>query len=213
MSKKLLRIPAFILLLVFVISSMQPMLIDSYAADNAAPPVKEPAAQFGKVETERKFLIDPDNLPKDIAKRGKVYDIVQTYINYSPEMRVRMLNKKYYYFTLKRPLDDGGLSRDEIEFRLTKEEYETFLKKRVGNTIYKTRYQFYENGTYIFVDVYNSKKLNGLVVAEVEFPSVEASSKFIPPKWFGKELTSDKRYKNANLAKNGMPKDEAVEAA
>lgn len=218
MNKRLLRISACILLFIFT-ASIQPMSMNIYAAkdgtaagpasSDSAQAVQEPVASSGgKVETERKFLIDPAKLPKDIDKRGKVYDIVQTYINYSPEMRVRMLNKKYYYFTLKRPLDDIGLSREETEFRITQEEYESLVKKREGNTIYKTRYQFYENGTYIFVDVYYSKKLKGLAVAEVEFPSVAESNKFIPPKWFGKEITSDKRYKNANLAKDGMPKDE-----
>lgn len=212
MNKRLPRFPALLLVLVFVGVLMQSVSMELYASDDsiladAAPPVKEPVASNGKVETERKFLIDPAKLPKDMDKRGKVYDIVQTYISLSPEMRVRMLNKKYYYFTLKRPLDDVGLSREEIEFRITQEEYEALVKKREGSTIYKTRYQFYENGTYIFVDVYYSKKLTGLVVAEVEFPSAEASRKFKAPKWFGEEITADLRYKNANLAKHGMPVD------
>lgn len=70
----------------------------------------------------------------------------------------------------------------------------------------KTRYQFEENGTRIFVDVY-SGNLEGLVVAEVEFASVAEAEAFVPPSWFGQDITSDKRYKNANLAKDGMPSE------
>ena len=42
-------------------------------------------------------------------------------------------------------------------------------------------------------------------VAEVEFESEEESSSFEPPSWFSKEITHDERYKNKNLALNGMP--------
>lgn len=159
------------------------------------------------IETERKFLLSLDNLPADMASRSEItFEFVQTYINYSPEMRVRKVNNREYCFTIKLPKDDQGLSREEIEFLITEQEYNELLKKQVGTTIYKTRYQFYEEGTLITVDVY-SHDLTGLAVAEVEFKSVKQAEKYNPPQWFGKEVTSDKRYKNASLARDGMPQD------
>lgn len=171
---------------------------------DAEASVANAATDTVPVETERKFLLDLTNLPADMASRSKIYDIVQTYISISPEIRVRQINGSYYYFTLKIPKDEIGLSREEIELRINKQEYEDLLKKQAGDTIHKTRYQFYEGDVYIFVDVY-SGPLEGLAVAEVEFKSVEISQAFTPPSWFGKDVTSDKRYKNANLAKDGMP--------
>lgn len=185
------------------------------AANEAAKPaaVAAPASASVQDEIERKFVIDPEKLPADMKGRSKIYEIVQTYINYSPEIRVRKINDKTYYFNVKRPKDDTGLAREEIQFRITAEDYETLRKKRVGSTIYKTRYQFYEGDTYVFVDVYTSRKLEGLVVAEVEFESAEAAAAFTPPQWFGKDVTEDSRYKNQNLARYGMPGEEKGESS
>jgi adenylate cyclase len=40
---------------------------------------------------------------------------------------------------------------------------------------------------------------------EVEFGSREASERFAPPPWVGRELTGDKRYANQSLALGGRP--------
>lgn len=159
--------------------------------------------QFDNIEIERKFLIDSDDLPDAITAATKI-EIVQTYINFSPEMRVRKIDDLYHFFTMKLPKDDIGLSREEVEVLITPTEYAELLPKQVGSTIYKTRYEFTENGFSIEVDIY-SGELSGLVVAEVEFASIKKSEDFTPPHWFGKDITSDLRYKNANLARYGMP--------
>ena len=39
-----------------------------------------------------------------------------------------------------------------------------------------------------------------LMIVEVEFPSMDAASSFIPPEWFGEEVTHDRRFKNAIMA-------------
>jgi len=105
---------------------------------------------------------------------------------------------------MKLPKDDMGLAREEVEFFIASEEYDELLKKQVGTTIYKTRYQFYEEGVLITIDIY-SQDFKGLAVAEVEFKAVVHAEGYNPPGWFGKEITSDKRYKNASLSRNGMP--------
>ena len=166
--------------------------------------IAEPA---GNVETERKFLIDVNNLPRELMRIAAIFEFTQTYINYSPEIRIRAVTGYVNNFTMtiKVPLDDIGLSRQEIEFFISEDEYNELLKKQVGNTIYKTRYQFWAENHYIAVDVY-SKDLEGLAVAEFEFKSVEEANAYKPPEWFVKDITSDKRYKNANLSKDGLPK-------
>lgn len=155
-------------------------------------------------ETERKFLIDPSDLYQFDFSQMKIYKIVQTYINYDPEIRVRQVNQHWYWFALKTPKDSIGLSRSELEFPITKNSYQDLVQKQVGQTIYKTRYQFKQDDYDCSVDIY-SGDLKGLAVVEVEFNNIEEANLFQPPSWFGKEVTSDLRYKNAGLAKNGKP--------
>ena len=40
-----------------------------------------------------------------------------------------------------------------------------------------------------------------LIIAEVEFPTVEAANAFVPPEWFGEDVTEDPAYSNSNLSK------------
>ena len=42
---------------------------------------------------------------------------------------------------------------------------------------------------------------------EVEFDTLEECDSFIPLKWFGKEVTEDRRYTNMRLAIDGLPND------
>ena len=48
-------------------------------------------------------------------------------------------------------------------------------------------------------------QLAGLIVAEVEFDSVEASEAFDAPGWLGREVTDDPAYTNRVLAERGRP--------
>jgi CYTH domain-containing protein len=61
-----------------------------------------------------------------------------------------------------------------------------------------------DDGLTAEVDVYEGA-LAGLITAEVEFSSEEASSAFAPPGWLGREVTGDKRYANRALAVDGLP--------
>ena len=160
------------------------------------------------LEIERKFLIDQNSIPQNFLKQAERFEITQTYISYDPEIRLRRVDQagfRGYYFTMKLPKDSVGLSRSEMEFEIYQDVYQNLVKKRVGATIQKTRLQVAENGHTICVDLYRDATLTGLSVAEVEFDSTDEAAAFVPPKWFGQDVTADKRFKNANLAKNGKP--------
>jgi CHAD domain-containing protein len=62
------------------------------------------------------------------------------------------------------------------------------------------------NGLQAEIDVYEGR-LEGLLVAEVEFPSEQRSREFTPPAWLGTEITGDEQYANRNLAVNGKKTD------
>ena len=49
--------------------------------------------------------------------------------------------------------------------------------------------------------------LAGLLLCEVEFDDQAQAGAFVPPQWFGVDVTEDERYKNKSLAENGIPEN------
>lgn len=154
------------------------------------------------MEIEHKYLIK--ELPADLDKYKKK-EIEQGYLNRSPVLRIRKSNDKYIFtYKSKREISEEGapICNEEIEAPLTKEAYLHLKSKVDGNLIVKTRYIIpydYDGKTYkIELDVFHGK-LEGLVFAEVEFESVEDANAFKGPEWFGKEVSSDRRYRNGFL--------------
>lgn len=156
-------------------------------------------------EIERKWLVKRENIPYNLEKKADIFEITQTYLNYSPEIRVRNISDQRYMMAIKTGLtEEQGLTRNERQYDLTKEEYEHLLSKQEGNTIYKTRYQIkVDNYQYAFD--YFHEQLDGLTYIEIEFPSEEEANNFQTPDWFGKDVTNEKKYKNQSLAQYGIP--------
>ena len=156
-------------------------------------------------EIERKWLIRQEDIPYDLSKT-KAYDIYQTYINYSPEIRVRNINNGESYILTIKTNDPAfkGLRRTEQEYRITEDEYSELLTKKEGNTIHKTRYRIPDGDNVMEIDIFHDQ-LEGLAYMEIEFPSVEKASAFQEPNWVIKDITTDLNYKNQSLSKNGIP--------
>jgi CYTH domain-containing protein len=142
------------------------------------------------MEIERKFLIK--ELP-DLSKY-KYVDIEQGYLSTSPVVRIRKKNDDYI-LTYK---GSGLLAHEEIEAALTKEAYEHLAGKIDGFLIIKRRYLIPLDPYTIELDVF-AGHMDGLLMAEVEFPSVEEANAFIAPDWFSEEVTNDRRYHNSNM--------------
>ena len=155
-------------------------------------------------EIERKWIIDKNDIPFDFSEAEK-YDIVQTYISFSPEIRLRKINEDIYVLTTKYDTRQEGLVRTEHEYRITKEEYEKLLNKKEANTIYKRRYAFKESGLGLEIDIFDAG-LEGLAYLEIEFENEKKANEYIPPDWVIKEVTGDEEYKNGSLARYGIPK-------
>lgn len=142
-------------------------------------------------EIERKYLIKkiPDNLDSFEKKI-----IEQGYLNQKPVVRIRRSNDDYY-LTYK---GSGLLKREEANLMLTKDAYEHLLPKCDGHIIKKVRHLIpYNDELTIELDVFSYPE--GLIMAEVEFPSKEAANSFEAPEWFGKEVTLDPAYHNVNM--------------
>jgi adenylate cyclase len=101
-----------------------------------------------------------------------------------------------------------GLAREETEIELSAEQAERLWPLTEGRRVHKRRHRVELDGTTIEVDVYGDA-LEGLYVAEIEFPSERESAEFEPPSWLGRELTDDPRYANERLAEDGAPQEPA----
>ena len=151
-------------------------------------------------EIERKFLVK--DMPS-IANNNESYLIEQYYISTNPEIRLRMVqnlnnNQVNYYMTQK---SDGTKVREEIETEVDKSFYINNQEKMIGHVIRKTRTRIpLENKLIAELDVYHGIDLR---VVEVEFKNKSEADAFIPPQWFGEEVTDNKQYKNKNLAIKG----------
>ncbi len=150
------------------------------------------------MEIERKFLVNA--LPEGLERYPRRY-IEQGYLCVRPAIRVRRKDEAYF-LTYK---GEGLLSREEYEMPLTGEAYRHLLPKADGTVIRKDRYELPFGERVIELDVF-APPFAPLVVAEVEFPTKEEAEAFTPLAWFGREVTFDPAYTNAQLSRAGrMP--------
>lgn len=100
----------------------------------------------------------------------------------------------------------SGIARDEYEIPLSDEQFGVLWPATEARRVVKARRLVPAPGGAgtIELDVY-AGPLEGLIVAEVEFPDEATAAAFVVPEWFGREVTDDDRYKNRRLAVDGRP--------
>ena len=152
------------------------------------------------MEIEKKYLVSklPDNLSDYTAFELEQWDLCS-----NPTIRIRKKNEDYiltYKNRVKPSVEDGRLCvSDEVELPLTKESYEHLRQKADGKQITKTRYLIPYEGYRIELDVFHGD-YEGFYLAEVEFETEEQSTRFLPPEWFGKDVSGDYHYTNSYLS-------------
>lgn len=146
------------------------------------------------MEIERKFKIP--QLPEDLG-RYAFHKIEQAYLCVEPVVRVRRQDDRYI-LTYK---STGMMAREEYNLPLTKDAYHHLKSKADGIILSKTRYLIPLAGNLTAeVDIFDSP-YEGLVIAEVEFTSVDEANAFTPPDWFGEDVTYSGRYHNSALSR------------
>ena len=145
------------------------------------------------IEIERKFLLKNDNWREGAV--GVHYK--QAYLNEKGDntVRVRIEGEKAK-LTIKGK--SSNISRLEFEYDIPMEDAEALFSLAKTPIVEKYRYKIMYAGNCWEVD--ELLGLNrGLVVAEIELESETQS--FEKPDWIGMEVSGDKRYTNANLAR------------
>ena len=146
------------------------------------------------MEIERKYLIH--NLPVNLDQY-ECRQIEQGYLNTDPVVRIRKSDDKYT-LTYK---GSGLMCREEYNLPLNAEAFANLKEKIDGILIQKKRYliPLTEKLT-IELDVFEGE-LAPLQLAEVEFETKKEAEDFIPPAWFGEDVTFSSKYHNSTLSK------------
>ena len=153
---------------------------------------------MAQAEIERKFLVK--RIPEHL-EQYPFHTLEQGYLNTDPVVRVRREDDNYY-LTYK---GKGFLVREEYNLPLNADAYAHLVKKADGNIIRKKRYLIPIEGSQLTIelDVFDTP-FAPLILAEVEFESIEQAQSFIPPEWFGDDVTENREYSNSNLSKKNF---------
>ena len=145
------------------------------------------------IEIERKFLLKNDNWREGAV--GVHYK--QAYLNEKGDntVRVRIEGDKAK-LTIKGK--SSNISRLEFEYDIPMEDAEALFSLAKMPIVEKYRYKIMYAGNCWEVDEFLGLN-RGLVLAEIELES--ETQPFEKPEWIGMEVSGDKRYTNANLAR------------
>ncbi len=152
------------------------------------------------IEIERKFL--PETAPTDRLPAAGDH-MRQGYLAEDGDVTVRIrITDRVATLTIK---GGGGLARTEVETTVSREEAEALWQLTEGRRIDKTRYEVPVEGNLVAeIDLY-AGELDGLCTVEVEFESEAAARAFTAPDWFGRDVTDERGWSNAALAREGRP--------
>lgn len=150
------------------------------------------------MEIERKFLIK--DLNKLDLSKYQHKTIVQDYLyvdNFTAirKRKISENNINKYTYTIK--TSKVGISVNEIEKDILEDEYNNLTLNPNYNTIEKERYIIPYEKYNIELDVFKGV-YQGIIFAEIEFPSEDSAYEVKLPSWFGSELSS--KITNSEMA-------------
>ena len=154
------------------------------------------------MEIERKFLVvEPPDL-----KGSERIELEQGYLALADDQGGAEVRLRRQQGDLLLTVKAGsGRTRAEEEIELDRERFESLWPLTAGRRVAKTRHLISHGPLDIELDRYRGE-LEGLLIAEVEFPDEKTADAFQAPEWFGEEVTGDRAYLNETLATKGPPR-------
>ncbi|ABX08103.1 CYTH domain-containing protein [Prochlorococcus marinus] len=152
------------------------------------------------IETERRFLVKNKEWQVLIKKCIKIR---QGYLSTDFQewiTRIRIINNQRSYITIKN--SKGGMQSHEFEYKIPIHDAES-IWHLLNYKLIKQRYLLDLNPGSWVVDCFKNEN-SPLVIAEVELEAPELD--VMIPDWCGKELTGQKQWSNAALAKFPLSK-------
>lgn len=149
------------------------------------------------IEIERKFLVK--SLPAEMQEGTHIR---QGYLAHDEQREVRI--RQYgnnHSLTVK---EGSGLRRQETEIEISSGQFQALWPSTAGRQLEKVRSLVRHGLFQIELDRYLGV-LEPLLIAEVEFSSIEESESFEKPEYLGQEVTEEEGYRNLFLAIHGIP--------
>jgi CYTH domain-containing protein len=169
-------------------------------ADEAQSP------KYAHVERERRWLVDADARP-DVATLP--FTLIEDRYLVGTYMRLRRMTNsgngaQALKLTKKYEVVDP-LARPIVTTYLTSAEYALF-EPLSAHALTKRRYAMAHNGHMFSIDLFQGR-LEGLELAEIEWPD-DAGLRALPtPRWALREVSQDSHYQGGTLAQFGIPKE------
>lgn len=141
------------------------------------------------IELEKTYLAKyiPEGLEN--CKSKEVVDIYIPASSHHPKLRLRKNGDKFE-MTKKKPVNHDDASHQEEQTIVLNEEEFAALGKIEGKRVSKVRYYFDCNGRTAEIDVFK-ESLEGLIVVDFEFDSIEEKENFQMPDFCLAEVTQE----------------------
>ena len=147
------------------------------------------------IEIERKFRVVDSAWMSSVSRRRRIR---QAYLTKNGRVAIRIRIDGEDRATLTIKTAQPAVLHHEYEYDIPIEDAEELLGLRDGAVIEKTRHEVPIGEVVWEIDVFAGENA-GLVIAEVEL--VNGDQEFCRPSWVGEEITHDRRFYNADLAK------------
>lgn len=142
-----------------------------------------------EIELERTFLLKKLPVDLGILRSMEVFDIYFPEKAVHPILRLRKKGDKYE-ITKKHPMEDADSSRQSEEtIPLTEEEFRDFARLQ-GKRVRKIRHYFQVGPNMAEIDVFQDD-LEGLILIDFEFKTVEAKNDFVMPDFCLADVTQE----------------------
>ncbi len=148
------------------------------------------------LENELSFLVVR---PPDLS-RAESKEIEQFYLSSDPApLRLRRIGGGFE-LTKKLDIDPADMSRkQELTIPLNEEEFRKLRPLAVRGLAKTRHYLPLDKGLTAEIDVFRGE-LAGLIMVEVEFPDEASRREFVPPDWFGRDVSQEEWSANSYLA-------------
>lgn len=162
-----------------------------------------PKLRYVFIERERRWICT--SLPLElVTETERITDLYVTGSNLRLR-EARPLSDAPPLLRLTRKVDVDARTRLISSINLQESEFALLQAALVGCTIRKRRHRLRaDQGTVLAVDEFEGS-LAGLMLLEVEFPSLHSLEQFEVPLYAGAEVTGDSRFIGASLAAHGAP--------
>lgn len=146
------------------------------------------------IEIERKFLVKKDKWAQVVKVEKSLFRQGYMISDSQKTVRVRLTDTEAF-LTIKG--QSVGTARHEFEYNIPAEDARHMLDNLCISELSKIRYFIPHDGHTWEVDEFLGQN-EGLIVAEIELDSEDEP--FSLPDWVDKDVTSEKKYTNSNLA-------------